>query len=133
LALAASILSPVVVPLGWDSFPISSYPMFSRGDVGTVNELAHVVLVRRDGSRVAAAPSLVGYQEPMVGMSVVRAHLERGTAGELCTSIAAHARDANVDAVGIEVVASVFDTRRYFSGDHAPLRREVHARCEVVP
>jgi len=131
---ALAILSPVVLPRGWDSFPISSYPMFSRGDLGAVNELAHAVLVGRDGTRAPATPAMVGSPEPMIAMAIVRSHVERGSAAELCGRIAARAAEAGADAAAVEIVTSVFDARRYFSGDdgRAPLRREVHARCEVV-
>lgn len=135
LVLGALILSPLARERGWDSFPISSYPMFARGDLGTVNELAHVVLIGPDGGRAPAAPSLIGTPEPMVAMTTVRAHVERGSAAELCASIASRARDARTSAVAIEVVTSRFDARRYFSGHpdaRAPLERVVHARCEVA-
>jgi len=143
LVLGALIVSPLLRPRGWDSFPISSYPMFSRGDLGTVNALAHAVLVRADGSRGPATPSMVGTPEPMVAMSIIRSHIERGTASQLCESVAARAREARAEpssgagareTVSVEIVTSVFDTRRYFSAApdaRAPLRREVHARCEV--
>ena len=133
LALAAAILSPLARARGWDSFPISSYPMFSRGDLGTVNELAHVVLVGADGARRPAKPALVGSPEPMIAMSIARTHVDRGAGRELCAAVAERARE-HTDAVAVEVVTSVFDTRRYFSdapGARAPLERTVVARCEV--
>ena len=133
--LGALILSPLARERGWDSFPISSYPMFARGDLGTVNELAHVLLVAPAGGRAPAAPSLVGTPEPMIAMTIVRTHVERGSAAELCASIASRAHDARISAVAIEIVTSSFDARRYFSGRpdaRTPLERVVHARCEVA-
>lgn len=135
LVLGVLILSPLARERGWDSFPISSYPMFARGDLGTVNELAHVLLVGPDGGRTPAAPSLVGTPEPMIAMTIVRTHVERGSAAELCAGIASRARDARTGAVAIEVVTSSFEARRYFSGRpdaRAPLERVVHAQCEVA-
>lgn len=45
--LAAAIVSPLVRDRAWDSFPISSYPMFARGDLGRRVSLGHGVLVDR--------------------------------------------------------------------------------------
>ncbi len=133
VALAAAIVSPLVRERGWDSFPLSSYPMFSRGNLGTVNELAQALLVGPDGTRKPASPALIGTPEPMIAMAIVRAHVDRGTASELCAAVAARARD-QTDASAIEIAKSVFDTRRYFSAEpdaRAPLARTVVARCEV--
>lgn len=133
VVLAGGIVSPLARERGWDSFPISSYPMFSRGDLGTVNELAHVLIVSVDGARAPAKPALVGSPEPMVAMSIVRAHVDRGTSAELCAAVAERAREGS-DAIEVEVVKSVFDSRTYFSegpAARAPIERTVVARCEV--
>ncbi|MBX3263861.1 MAG: hypothetical protein KF782_29580 [Labilithrix sp.] len=136
LALAAVILSPLARERGWDSFPISSYPMFSRGSIGAVNDLAHAVLVLEDGARVPASPSLLGTPEPMVATAIVRAYLASGAAEDLCAIVAARARPARPEAVAVEIVTSRFDARRYFSGApgaREPLERAVYARCEISP
>ncbi len=135
LALAAGILSPLARERGWDSFPISSYPMFSRGTIGAVNELAHAVLVLEGGGRVPAPPALLGTPEPMVATAIVRAYLARGSSADLCEIVAARARFARPAAVAVEIVASRFDARRYFSAApdaREPLERTVYARCEVT-
>lgn len=134
VVLAAAILSPLTFRAGWDSFPLSSYPMFSRADLGRINELAHVVLVRRDGTTLPASPTMIGTSEPMTAKAIVRNHVTRGTASELCVATAARARETTTDVIAVEVVTSVFDTRRYWStapDARAPLERKVHARCEV--
>jgi hypothetical protein len=108
--------------------------MFSRGDVGHVNELAHVVLVLADGARRPASPSMVGSVEPMIAMAIVRADVERGTAADLCVAVAGRARMAQPNVVAVEVVTSTFDSRRYFSDApdaRTPLSLSIHARCEV--
>ncbi|MBX3199452.1 MAG: hypothetical protein KF894_15065 [Labilithrix sp.] len=133
--LAAGILSPLARERGWDSFPISSYPMFSRGTIGAVNELAHAVLVLDGGGRAPASPALLGTPEPMVATAIVRAHLARGSSEDLCAAVAARARSARPEAVAVEIVRSRFDARRYFSAEpdaREPLERTVYARCEVA-
>jgi hypothetical protein len=131
--LVVVLLSPLARSPRWDSFPVSSYPMFARGDLGRVVGLCHALLVRTDGSRAPASPTLVGTPEPMIAAAVIRGHVERRSAPELCAAIATRARD-EPGVVAVEIATSSFDTRRYFSDDpgaRTPLRREVHARCEV--
>src|SRR5690606_18740626 len=107
--LSLAILAPVVMPKGWDSFPISSYPMFSRGDLGRRVTLGHALLVSADGARVPAPPSLVGTPEPMVAKNVVENAIARGAAAELCARIASRA----TGAASVEIVTSTFDSRAY--------------------
>lgn len=133
-ALALAILSPLVKGRSWDSFPISSFPMFARGDLGAVVPLGHAVLVARDGSRRPAPPALVGTPEPMVAKNLVEGAIARGAAADLCARIASRAATEEPDAAGVEIVTSVFDTRRYFAepAGRTPRSREVHASC-IVP
>jgi hypothetical protein len=130
VAIALVVLSPVARRRGWDDFPISSYPMFSRGDLGGAQSLAHVLIVHADGRRTPAPPSIVGSPEPMVVLSIVAQAVRNGTARELCTAVAARVRDA--DAVSVEVVVSAFDAMKYFrDGKRAPESRQVHASCRI--
>lgn len=135
-ALAAVVASPVVRWRGWDDYPISSYPMFSRGDLGNEVTLSHVVLERVDGTRMPASPDAIGTPEPMVAKRIVEGAIARGEARGLCERVAGRVRGSG-DVRVVEVVTSVFDVRAYFetrsgsgsgSGEKA---REVHARCEV--
>jgi hypothetical protein len=124
-AIALAIVSPLARASTWDSFPISSYPMFSRGDLGTRLAIGHVLLFDRGGKSRAAPPALVGTPEPMVAKTVIDRAIVDKRAGELCARVAANAPP---DVVRIEIVASIYDTQRYFS-DPTPLSREVHASC----
>jgi hypothetical protein len=125
--LGLAIVSPLAREQGWDSFPISSFPMFSRGDLGTRLWLGHVVLIDRDGTRRPAPPSVVGSPEPMVAKKLVENALARDEARSLCTAIAGRAPPGTAK---IEVVTSVFDTSRYFT-DPTPVERNVHASCNA--
>lgn len=133
LALALALLSPLVRERGWDSFPISSFPMFSRGDVGSIVALGHALLVTREGGRRPAPPAIVGTPEPMVAKNLVEGAIGRGDAAALCARIAGRAALEEPDAVAVEIATSSFDARRYFEAPDgkAPLSREVHARCAV--
>lgn len=127
IALSAAILSPLAMPEGWDSFPISSYPMFSRGNLGRRVTLGHALLVHADGTRAPAPPALVGTPEPMVAKNVIENAIAAGRAGDLCAAIASRAKGA----VAVEIATSTFDSRAYFEGSRAPLERTVHASCPV--
>lgn len=148
--LALAVLYPLTRPRGWDDYPISSYPMFSRGDIGRVVPLGHAVIVgqgRGDGSGGAGAGAegearrpvplaLIGTPEPMVAKSIVEKAIARGAASDLCKTLAARvgAEEASRGSqapLAVEIVTSTFDTRAYFAEGRAPVRREVHARCEV--
>lgn len=129
LAIALVVLSPLARPKGWDDFPISSYPMFSRADVAGVHGLAHVLVVHASGARTPATPSEVGSPEPMVAMITVLRAVQQGTAGELCALVAANVRAP--DAVAVEVVVSEFDAAKYFRETREPEARQVHASCPV--
>lgn len=123
--LGVTIVSPLFRDRGWDSFPISSFPMFSRGDLGTRLWLGHVVLVDGAGKRRPAPLSLVGSPEPMVAKMIVENAIARDEARHLCEQIAGRAPP---DVATVEIVVSVFDTMRYFS-DPTPLERTVRASC----
>lgn len=123
-ALAIAIVSPVLRERAWDSFPISSFPMFSR-DLGTKVWLGHVILVNPDGTRRPAPPSIVGSPEPMMAVKIVENALARDEAPGLCQRIAGRVEPG----VEVEIVVSVFDSTRYFP-DRTPLERTVRARCK---
>jgi hypothetical protein len=127
VVLGLAIGSPVVRERSWDSYPISSFPMFARADLGTRVALGHVALVDRTGKRRPADPALIGTPEPMVAMNVIERAIAEGRAADLCARVAARAPD---DVSAIEVVTSIFDTTQYFS-DPKPTTREVHASCNV--
>lgn len=124
------VMSPVLRPRLWDDFPISSYPMFSRGDVGGAQELAQALVVYADGRRAPATPSQVGSVEPMVAMMTIWQSVRLGKGSELCALVASRVTDPNAEAV--EIVVSAFDAKTYFQENRrAPQSRIVHAHCEV--
>lgn len=133
LLLSLLVLSPLVRDRRWDDFPISSFPMFSRGDLGSEVSLGHALLVAADGTRRPAPPALVGTPEPMVAKNLVERAIARGGAGDLCARVAQRAAREAPGARTVEIVTSTFDARRYFTepGGRAPLARQIHASCNV--
>lgn len=133
LGLAAAVLWPLAWPRGQDSFPLSTYPMFSRPDLGRVVPLAHARLLGPAGRARPAPPELVGTPEVMVAKALVEAAIARGEAQALCARVAARAAADAVEADAVEIVTSTFDSARYFASREGrePLSRVVHARCAV--
>jgi hypothetical protein len=125
--LGGAVLSPLARDASWDSYPISSFPMFSRADLGIRASVDHAAFVGRDGRRRPVPPSLLGTPEPMVAKTVIERAIAEGRAPDLCARIAAAAPE---DVATVEILTSLFDTQRYFS-DPSPLSREVHASCKA--
>lgn len=137
-AIAGAVLSPILRPKGWDDYPISSYPMFARGDLGRVVALSHAAFVMRDGTRAPVPSRYFGTSEPMMALFVIDGAIGRGEAAALCANVreqAAAAHDHAGSLAAIEILTSTFDTHAYFreSPDLALRGRQVHARCEVTP
>ncbi len=133
IALVGCILLPLTCDRRWDDYPFSSYPMFSRGDLGHVVAVSHALLVDGEGKRLPASPSLVGTPEPMVAKALVEGAIRRSAARDLCDQIAARAVVDAPSATAVEIVTSHFDSRRYFESaeGRAPLHRDLHAVCKV--
>ncbi|MBS2015738.1 MAG: hypothetical protein JST00_22820 [Deltaproteobacteria bacterium] len=132
------MLSPLVRARTWDDYPISSYPMFARGDLGRVVSLSHAAFVLRSGAREPVPPRFFGTSEPMPALWVIDGAIGRGEARALCTSVLQRATRERVHdgaVVAVEILTSTFDTHAYFreSPDRALRERQLHARCEGSP
>jgi hypothetical protein len=133
LALALAVVSPALRPSPRDSFPLSTYPMFSRGRPDTDLSLVQALGVRPDGARFPLPPRITAdTYEVLQSMVVLDRAVREGRAGGLCEAIAARARAAaSEDVAAVEIATSRFDVVRYFEEAPRPLARVVHARCEV--
>lgn len=124
-----------VVPLALerDSFPHSTYPMFSwRRSAVTAVDTAVATgpgneRWRLDPTRLAAT------DEVILAAATVSRHVRAGTAAVLCDEIAERvASDGPAGAAAVEVVTERFDAVAWFRGERTPLERIVHVRCEVA-
>lgn len=118
-----------------DSFPLSTYPMFSADRRGRVT-VPHVVGLRADGQRVL--PHYAHYGGG--GLNQVRRQISRGIrqgravaiAQSYADSLAAKPRTAEEkEIVEVQVVRSRFIFDEYFAGDTLPQAESMHARCLV--
>lgn len=126
----------VALPLLWsprnDSFPLSTYPMFS-GRQSAQADIPHAIAVREGGIRRVLPPDAVLNDEVIQAFETLRQAIADGPEATLvlCERIAARAGRPNDTSV--QIVTDRYDAIRYFDGDKEPLRSTVHASCEVPP
>lgn len=127
------VLSPLLRP-DHDSYPLSTYPMFST-PIGRESALPTAVGRRDDGAIVRLSPELIsGGFEPVRAFAVVARAISGADTESLCREIAARVADSSgrVAAVtSVEVVTERHDVVGYFAGDEEPRQRDVHAQCAV--
>jgi hypothetical protein len=135
--LAAVIVVVGVVPLALDrdSFPLSTYPMFSTRR-GTDEVVDTAVVVEADGTVRRLDPQrIAGTEEIILATATVGQAISSGTTETLCAEIAARvARGAEASSNGprtVQVVTERFDALAWYEGDRTPLERRVHSECPV--
>jgi hypothetical protein len=131
-ALVIALTGVIPVALDRDSFPLSTFPMFSA-DIDSTQSIATAVAVASDGSTVRLVPDVIaGTSIVNQAVTVVADAIATGRADRLCTDIAGRvAAGAPTDAVAVEVVTETYDAPAWFDGHRQPVARQVHARCEV--
>lgn len=135
-----ALLAIVFVPVTWepheDSFPLSSYPMFSHGRPSPMLTLTHAVGIRADGSREPLSPMLsAGNREVLQSLRTIELGVHHG-AHAFCAEIAGRLRDAGEDYDSIEIATDTWDAVAYFEHDdpvESRQQHDVHVRCEVRP
>ena len=128
LVVLVAVLSPALHE--HDSYPLSTYPMFSF-DRGRIASIDTAVGYDGGGARHRLSPTLIaGGIEVIHAAVTVSAAIERGDTPALCAEIAERAR-ARPAIVRIEVVSETHDVIAYFEGHHEPRSVVVHASCAV--
>ena len=126
LLLVVVVVGIVPLVLDRDSFPLSTYPMFSsrRTPTGSVDTAVMVV----DGVVERLTPSqIAGTDEVIIAAEVVSNSIRAGDADDLCREIAARSTSRG----RIEIVTERYDALRWYEGDREPISRTVHATCEA--
>jgi hypothetical protein len=135
VASVVSLAAILVVLLpAWverDSYPLSTYPMFSyRRDQVEVVDTA--VGYDTAGRRVRLTPTLIaGGSEVIHAAVTVSTAIAHGDTEALCNEIAARATARRPALERIEVVSETHDVITYFASDPAPIAVVVHASCAV--
>jgi hypothetical protein len=131
VAVLTLVFSPVLRPSQRDSYPLSTYPMFSYNR-GRESALPTAVGVTLDGQIRRLSPELIsGGYEPVRAFATVEASIDNGDTADLCQEIAERTVKSRDDLVAIEVVTEVHDVVAWFEGQKEPSQRIVHARCPL--
>jgi hypothetical protein len=133
VVVLALVFSPVVRPGQPDSYPLSTYPMFSF-DRGRESALPTAVGITSDEQQRRLSPELIsGGYEPIRAFATVETSIANGDTADLCLEIARRTAQRRVpDVVAIEVVTEVHDVVAWFDGHKEPSTRIVHARCALA-
>lgn len=131
LVFIAAVAYPMFGSTRDDSFPLSTYPMFS-GRQSPVADIPHAIAVSEDGERSVLPPAAVFNDEVIQALQTLRQAIAAGPEAsmDLCRRIAGRAGE---DAARVEIVTDRYDAVRYFEGDKASLASTLHAACEVAP
>ena len=127
-----AVLAPLLRGPAHDSFPLSTYPMFSNERSGEA-AIATVVGIEPDGAfRTLSPETIAGTDEVILAAETVNRAVGAGPAraAGLCRDVAARLGDEAAGLTGVEVVTARYDTVRYLRGDERPLDVVVHARCD---
>ena len=133
VAILGAALYPLSWPIGRDSFPLSSYPMFASRR-STEVRLTYALGIEFDGTRHHLAPALVANAEVLQAAAVLRQADRAGAAARatLCEQIASRvAVDHDLRGViAVQLVRGRHDAIDYtVYGIRGP--EETIARCEV--
>lgn len=144
---AAAVAAPGIATLrgnaGDDSFPLSTYPMFSR-ERGRVSDFAVVVGYDTTGRAHRLSPTVIGGSDQVIhAATTVRNAIigGPGASDELCIEILGRVLDADREAgagfdrddvVTVEIATERHDAVAWFEGDERPIERTVHATCEAT-
>jgi hypothetical protein len=128
-----AVISPALQAEPRDSYPLSTYPMFSQRRTAPVLYFAEGV--DANGKRSRLPPEFVANDEVMQAAAVVKRAVTDGeeASERLCAQIAERARASSTHAgvVRVELVGAKFDPVGYFVNGGEPLERDVHAGCDA--
>lgn len=134
LLVLGAMLSPLLRHPDDDSFPLSTYPMFSHARPRELT-MVHALGIDAAGERAPLPPMIsAGNREVLQSMATLQQAVRAGRAAAQCDEIAARvlADGSLAHVVSVEIATDTFDAVAYFEeGRTAPIARSAHARCEV--
>lgn len=127
---ALLVLSPLLRAPRSDTYPLSTYPMFTS-DRGPVQEFATIVGVDDLGDVVRLSPTIIaGTDEVMLASVTVERAVARDQVDGLCEAVAARSEPPLVEIV---VRTETVDLVGHIVDDAPALSIVEHARCPVAP
>lgn len=135
IGLVLAVLWPLQRQPPKDSFPLSTFPMFSKARPRFA-DISHVVGVDGEGERRPIPPALVANGEVLQAKVTIERTIRRGRRGamKLCSEVAgrvAEAGDEFADVGKIEVRGDRYLVVGYFTSAKKPVSSRIHARCNV--
>ena len=133
VAFVIAVLLPVLGDPRSDSFPFSTYPMFS-GLRDSMASIDHVVGVAGDGSRTVLPPESVANDEVLQARAIIHQAVRQGpdATDKLCQQAALWVYEARWEKIEtVEVLTDRFDALAYFDGNKSPMSSVLHASCVV--
>lgn len=134
LLLIAAVLSPLQADPKLDSYPLSSFAMFTTKRPPVV-EIVHAVGFAKDGGTRPIPPRLVAGAEVLQAKVMLQQTVRKGrrASRKLCAKIAKRVGGDSGHAwvERIEVRSDRYQVMSYFSSARKPIRSRVHAKCEV--
>jgi hypothetical protein len=135
VVILGATVYPVSWPLGRDSFPLSSYPMFSRRLPTAGMTVQYAIGVDAGGGRHHLAPELIANDEVLQARAVLAHAVGRGRAGvdALCTHIAGRvARTKRLrHVIEVRIVTGNHDAVAYLTGRDRVGKERLHGRCPI--
>jgi hypothetical protein len=124
-----AVLWPVVRGRGDDSFPLSNYPMFT-GDHPAETSFVRAIGVDDAGGEEVLPPEVAGGTVEVIHTArTLRRAIGEGRAAELCADIAERAPQGFSHVL---IVVERYDVVTALRAEYPePIRRDVHAECEV--
>ena len=144
--LSAVMLVAVLAPLSLDpqdptqdSFPLSTYPMFSY-DRDRTFDLIVAVARGPDGFGAKVPPRFVASAEAMHAQKALMKAVSRGRTRPMCREIAGRIADSPDGGASaglkpareVAIVESTVDVLDYLAGDTAPEKTRVLTRCRIA-
>ena len=135
--VAAAFVGASLYPL-WtdqDSFPLSTYPMFSHGRHETELTVDHLVGHSADGSIESLPPQALGTDEVLQAKVSIRRAVRAGGAAQkkLCERTAQNVGSDPTYShlIAVEVRRATYDSIRYYTEDAPPMSTRTFAKCDV--
>ncbi len=129
------VLSPALQHAPHDSFPLSTYPMFSSPRRETSYRVTQALAITASGAK-PLPPKLIANREVILAAVTLRQAVARGpqAAEAMCRSIADRvSRHQDMqDVTEVRLVESTFDVIDYFHEHRRPLASRVHSACRVA-
>jgi hypothetical protein len=125
------VLMVVPVVVDRDSFPLSTYPMYSSARSGDVTIPTAVGVDQRGAEHRLTLQVIGASDDPLIVAGELRTAIRQNRADERCQAIAERASSSlgELDLVRIEVVMERHDVVAQVAGEPSLLERTVHAEC----